>query len=123
MEFSYQIIDTRTGQIVKTDLLSSGGDDYIEYARYDGDPKELLASDPTPEWYKNPPKSPEIAQLQLNLELLKGIGRVIDSVVKKTDIFYKRSNLKPSEELFEPIIDDLSDSVYSSIFYYFKNLN
>jgi len=122
IEFSYQIIDTRTGQIVRTDLLSSRADDYIEYARYDGDPKELLEDDPTPEWYKNPPKNSGMAQLQLNLELLKGIKRAIDYVVKKTDVFYSRSNLKPREELISSIIDDLSNDVYLSIFKYFNNL-
>lgn len=123
IEFSYQIIDTKTGQIVNSEVLSSRADDFIEYARYDGDPKELLKDDPTPEWYKNPPQNANIAQMQLSLEFLKTLGRAISLFTDKKNIFYNRSTLKPSEQLFQSIINDLSNNVYNSISYYFDKFN
>jgi hypothetical protein len=103
---NYQIIDTATSKILKTDILQAGANDEIQYAEYEGDPATLH-------------------QNSAPAKKAKGLAGALASSLTGTDAaveqkqFQARRNFKTVSELSSEPLETIGKKIAFSICQYF----
>jgi len=99
---NYQILDTETARLLKSDVVEKSASDQVEYAEYDGDPATLHKK-------AAPEKKP------------KGFlaGALLDDSGVDRDLFKARRNFMTMSELTSPTLEAIGRQIAESICKYF----
>ncbi len=107
-EANYQVISVETGQIIKSNIVSSSAGDQVVYARYRGDTSLLYPTDPG-----------EVVNREGFLGLVTtGLDAWLNRV--NQELFAARSTLKSANELQTDILKDIGQNISREIIREFR---